>query len=181
MTDQFGAILAGSVILPSNQVVVLTLLQISDLHFGPPYLPDVGGAVLRLAHELGPDAIVICGDLTQRAKREQFAQARAFLDRLPPVPRIVVPGNHDVPLYRIVERWRDPHGLYRKHIHDELDHVQRLKMPRSAPSDCSKSWWRRVLGQRFAARVPHLRVRHPGRASLGSRSAPRHDCRKPRP
>jgi 3',5'-cyclic AMP phosphodiesterase CpdA len=106
--------------------VVLKLLQISDLHFGPPYLPEVGEAVLRLAPTLEPDAIVICGDLTQRAKREQFAQARAFLDRLPPVPRVVVPGNHDVPLYRIAERWRDPHGLYREYIHDELDHVQRL-------------------------------------------------------
>jgi 3',5'-cyclic AMP phosphodiesterase CpdA len=105
---------------------VVTLLQISDLHFGPPYLPDVGEHVLRIAATLEPDAIVVCGDLTQRATREQFAQARAFLDRLPPVPRIVVPGNHDVPLYRILERWRNPHGLYREFIHDKLDHVRAL-------------------------------------------------------
>lgn len=59
-------------------------------------------------------------------KREQFARAREFLDRLPDVPRIVVPGNHDVPLYRIVERFADPHGLYREFIHDETDYVVRL-------------------------------------------------------
>ena len=105
---------------------MLTLLQISDLHFGPPYLPEVGEAVLRIAPTLAPDAVVVCGDLTQRAKREQFVQARAFLDRLPPVPLVVVPGNHDVPLWRVLERWRDPHGLFRKYINDELDHVQRL-------------------------------------------------------
>jgi len=104
----------------------VTLLQISDLHFGPPYLPDVGEHLLQIASALEPDAIVVCGDMTQRAKREQFAQAKAFLDRLPPVPRIVVPGNHDIPLYRILERWRNPHGLYREFIHDELDCVHAL-------------------------------------------------------
>ncbi|MDH3592212.1 MAG: metallophosphoesterase [Planctomycetota bacterium] len=105
---------------------MLKILQISDLHFGPPYLPDVGEAVLRLAPTLGVDVVVVCGDMTQRAKRAQFVEAKAFLDRLPPVPKIFVPGNHDVPLWRIVERFRDPHGLYCEFIHDALDHVYRL-------------------------------------------------------
>ncbi len=105
----------------------MKLLHISDLHFGPPFLPDVGEAVLRLAPTLDADAVVISGDLTQRAKRPQFAEARAFLDRLPAVPQILVPGNHDVPLYRVLERWRDPHGLYREFIQPELDHVVRLE------------------------------------------------------
>jgi len=104
----------------------VTLLQISDLHFGRPYLPDVGEAMLRLAPSVEADAIVACGDFTQRAKREQFAAARALLDRLPDVPRIVVPGNHDVPLYRVVERWKNPHGLYREYFGDQLDSVHHL-------------------------------------------------------
>jgi 3',5'-cyclic AMP phosphodiesterase CpdA len=100
---------------------VLTILHISDLHFGPPYLPVVGEALLQIAPTLKPNLIVASGDFTQRAKREQFEAARAFLDRLPPVPQVVVPGNHDVPLYRIGERLFDPYGLYREFIAPELD------------------------------------------------------------
>ena len=104
----------------------LTLLHISDLHFGPVFVPRVGDALLRAAHTMELDAVVVSGDLTQRAKESQFREARAFLDQLPDVPRLVVPGNHDVPLYRIFERLRDPHGWYRKIISPDLDTVLQL-------------------------------------------------------
>ena len=106
---------------------MLTILHISDLHFGPPYVSRVGDALVRMAPDLAPDVIVASGDFTQRAKGEQFAAARAFLDRLPAVPRVVVPGNHDVPLYRVAERLARPLELYQQHISDELDTV--LKVP----------------------------------------------------
>ncbi|HEX4143307.1 MAG TPA: metallophosphoesterase family protein [Pirellulales bacterium] len=102
---------------------MLTLLQISDLHFGPPYRPEVGDALLRAAADIRPDVIVASGDFTQRAKADQFAAARAFLDRLPAVAQIVVPGNHDIPLYRVYERLVSPYGLYRQYISPELDTV----------------------------------------------------------
>ena len=102
---------------------MVTLLHASDLHFGPPYVPAVGEALLRAAHELRPDAIVVSGDFTQRAKPEQFRVARAYLDRLPSVPIICTPGNHDVPLYRVWERLTRPYQLYREHIDQRLDHV----------------------------------------------------------
>ncbi len=105
---------------------MLTILQISDLHFGPPYTPAVGQALLRSAARLGADVIVASGDFTQRAKAEQFASARAFLDQLPHVPMVVVPGNHDVPLYRVLERILSPYGHYRRHISAELDTVLAL-------------------------------------------------------
>jgi 3',5'-cyclic AMP phosphodiesterase CpdA len=106
---------------------MLTLLHISDLHFGPPFLPLVGDALLRIAPKVHADVIVVSGDLTQRARPEQFAQARAFLERLPDVPKVVVPGNHDVPLYRIFERLFNPHGNYRKYISEQLDAVWRVE------------------------------------------------------
>lgn len=102
---------------------MLTLLHISDLHFGPAYLPRVGDALLRAAVRLAPDIIVASGDFTQRAKRGQYAEARAFLERLPPAPRVVVPGNHDVPLYRVAERLFKPYALYREYISSELNSV----------------------------------------------------------
>ncbi|HEX7118068.1 MAG TPA: metallophosphoesterase [Longimicrobiales bacterium] len=104
---------------------MLTLLHVSDLHFGPPYVPRVGEALLEAAAALEPDIIVASGDFTQRAKESQFEAARRYLDRLPPVPLIVVPGNHDVPLYRVAERIFSPFDLYRQYISGELDTVFR--------------------------------------------------------
>ncbi|REK06775.1 MAG: 3',5'-cyclic-nucleotide phosphodiesterase [Planctomycetota bacterium] len=101
---------------------MLSILHISDLHFGPAYLPAIGEAVLRAAEELRPDIVVASGDFTQRAKQSQYADARAFLDRLPG-PQVVVPGNHDVPLYRVFERIFSPYALYRRYISEELDTV----------------------------------------------------------
>lgn len=107
--------------------MALTLLHISDLHFGPPYVPRVGDALLEIVPTLEIDAIVASGDFTQRAKPEQFAEARDFLDRLPDVPRITVPGNHDIPLWRLHERFFRPRALYKRYIHPRLDEVHRLE------------------------------------------------------
>lgn len=100
---------------------MLTLFHCSDLHFGPAYEPRVGEALLRAAHALAPDIVVASGDFTMRARREQFRAAREFLERMPAVPRVVTPGNHDVPLYRVIERIFRPYALYEEFISAELD------------------------------------------------------------
>jgi 3',5'-cyclic AMP phosphodiesterase CpdA len=99
------------------------ILHISDLHFGPPFVPSVAEALLQTIPSLAPDAIVASGDLTQRAKREQFVECRQFFDRLPDIPLLVIPGNHDVALYRIFERLFKPHALYCEIIHPDLNPV----------------------------------------------------------
>lgn len=101
------------------------LLHISDLHFGPPFLRDRAEAALGLANRRRPDAVVVSGDLTQRAKPEQFEAARRYLDAFE-VPVAVTPGNHDVPLYRVWERIFHPYREYRRHIAAELDTVLRV-------------------------------------------------------
>jgi len=105
---------------------VPSILHISDLHFGPPFVPEMGDALREMAEKLGPDLIVASGDFTQRAKPEQFVWARSFLDTLPGVPRIHVCGNHDVALWRLWERFVHPFDLYREHLDPELDGVLRL-------------------------------------------------------
>ena len=102
---------------------MLTLLHISDLHFGPLYVPIVGEALIHAAHRLRPAVIVASGDFTQRAKPEEFLAARHYLDRLPPATQVLVPGNHDVPLYRMLDRLMAPYALYREHLTEELDAV----------------------------------------------------------
>jgi 3',5'-cyclic AMP phosphodiesterase CpdA len=102
------------------------ILHLSDLHFGSPFLPDRADAVLELAEETGPDLVVVSGDLTQRAKEKQFAAAARYLDRLD-APMVVTPGNHDVPLYRIHERFFTPYRYYRRYVSEELDTVTRVE------------------------------------------------------
>lgn len=96
------------------------ILHISDVHFGPKHLPERSQAVLQLARERRPDLVVVSGDLTQRAKPAQFRDARAFVDALP-APALAVPGNHDVPLYRVWERIFSPYGAYRTHFDAVLE------------------------------------------------------------
>lgn len=105
---------------------MVTLLHASDLHFGPAYDPAAGEALVRFAERARPDAVVLSGDFTQRAKRRQYEQARAYLKRLPPVPLVVTPGNHDVPLYRVWERLFAPYRNYRRSISEALDTVTRV-------------------------------------------------------
>ena len=104
----------------------MKILHVSDLHFGKPYHPEVGQALVRIAPTLAPDLIVASGDFTQRAKVSEYEQARAFLDQLPDKPIVVVPGNHDVPLYRVWERLTQPLGNYRRHICEDLETVHDL-------------------------------------------------------
>jgi 3',5'-cyclic AMP phosphodiesterase CpdA len=96
-----------------------TLVHLSDLHFG-----RVDEALLqplrRRVVEISPHLVVVSGDLTQRARSEQFVQARQFLDTLPQ-PQIVVPGNHDVPLYNVAKRFVSPLKNFRDHITSDLE------------------------------------------------------------
>lgn len=100
------------------------ILHISDLHFGSPFLRDRAEAVVELAREAPPDVLVVSGDLTQRAKREQFEEAASFLERFR-CPVVVTPGNHDVPLYRVWERFLAPYRHYRDCVRQELNTVTR--------------------------------------------------------
>lgn len=100
----------------------MTILHASDLHFGKPHRPEAAAALLELAQEA--DAIVVSGDLTQRAKSAEYRGAGAFLSRLGARrPQVAVPGNHDVPLYRVWERFATPYRKYRRHVAQELDTV----------------------------------------------------------
>lgn len=96
-----------------------TIVHLSDLHFGRLDERIVPPLVERIT-ALSPDLVAVSGDLTQRARRKQFQEARAFLDELRR-PTLVVPGNHDVPLFNIAERLLDPFGGYRRYINPDLE------------------------------------------------------------
>lgn len=95
-----------------------TLVHLSDLHFGR-VDRTIADALAELIARLDPQVVAVSGDLTQRARRWQFRAARVFLDSLPR-PQIVVPGNHDIPLFNLPARFLNPLGGYRRYISDDL-------------------------------------------------------------
>ena len=95
-----------------------TIAHISDLHFGRIDPPVVAGLVADLAGRR-PDVLVVSGDFTQRGRGRQYAQAADYLRRLP-TPQVVVPGNHDIPLYDVIRRFFFPLHRYRKYITKDL-------------------------------------------------------------
>ena len=119
---------------------VRLIAHISDLHFGA----EDPAVVDRLHDSLAthrPDLVIVSGDLTQRARVAQFRAADAFLKRIEAegLPVLVVPGNHDVPLYDIFRRFLAPLSRYCRIIakgrsgwfHDGEIAVLGLHSPRS--------------------------------------------------
>jgi 3',5'-cyclic AMP phosphodiesterase CpdA len=97
------------------------VVHLSDLHFGREDRRVVAELIQEVAG-LAPSLVAVSGDLTQRARRTQFRRARAFLEALP-FPRLVVPGNHDVPLFNVVARLLNPLGGYQRAITSDLEPV----------------------------------------------------------
>lgn len=95
-----------------------TLVHLSDLHFGR-VDETLLQPLLELVARIDPDLVVVSGDLTQRARATEFKAARRFIDALPS-PRIVVPGNHDVPLYNVYQRILRPLEKYQRYITTDL-------------------------------------------------------------
>ncbi len=94
------------------------IVHISDIHFGTANA-SVVARLIEKTNEIGPDLIVVSGDITQRARKIQFAEARHFLDQLPG-PQIVVPGNHDVPLFNVLRRFGSPLANYKRFITSDM-------------------------------------------------------------
>lgn len=85
---------------------------LADLHFGtvPMGLADALRDDLANAQ---PDVVVVAGDLTMRSRRHEFSEVKAWLATLP-APLMLLPGNHDLPVWNIFERFTSPFARYAK-------------------------------------------------------------------
>ncbi|GGI92137.1 metallophosphoesterase family protein [Legionella impletisoli] len=92
----------------------MKIIHISDLHFGA-HNETIKEHFLIEMSMLSPDLIIISGDLTQRAKKEQFKALSKFIKALP-APVLAVPGNHDIPLWNGLSRLLNPFKDYHKRI-----------------------------------------------------------------
>jgi 3',5'-cyclic AMP phosphodiesterase CpdA len=130
------------------------LLHISDTHFGTEQAPVVQ-ALVRLAQASRPDVLVLSGDITQRAKREQFRDARAFCDSLGIPLRLTLPGNHDISLLNVFDRVVHPYEDYLREFGPELE--PRLDTPELCVIGVKTTRrWRHKNGQVSAAQVEEV-------------------------
>jgi 3',5'-cyclic AMP phosphodiesterase CpdA len=73
-----------------------TIAQISDLHCGGPhFVPNLLERAIAEINELEPEIVICSGDLTTFGFKEEYQQARAYLDRIECQSVVVIPGNHD--------------------------------------------------------------------------------------
>lgn len=94
------------------------IAHISDLHFGK--VDNILADKLKEdLNSIKPNLLVISGDLTQRARTNQYIQAKEYLEKLPK-PQLVIPGNHDIPLFDLFSRFFFPLTRYKKYITENL-------------------------------------------------------------
>jgi 3',5'-cyclic AMP phosphodiesterase CpdA len=87
-------------------LILKNIVHISDLHFGT-VEKNIEDGIISDINNLAPDLLIVSGDLTQRARKSQYRKAKNFLDRLN-YRKIVIPGNHDIPLFNIFARFVFP-------------------------------------------------------------------------
>ncbi|WP_448664747.1 metallophosphoesterase family protein [Sphingomonas sp. CJ20] len=85
--------------------------HVSDVHFGREDREAVDWFG-RVVAEEQPDAIIMTGDLTMRARASEFAAAGAWLESLKR-PVTVEVGNHDLPYFNPWARLVAPYKRYR--------------------------------------------------------------------
>ncbi|UZW55333.1 metallophosphoesterase [Sphingobium sp. JS3065] len=97
------------------------IAHLSDMHFGA-HDPRIVAAAEAWMQQNQPDLVVVSGDFTQRARRDQFRQASAWINRLRAagLQLLVVPGNHDVPLHNLAQRFGAPLRRYKRTISNDL-------------------------------------------------------------
>lgn len=91
---------------------MIRLFHVSDIHFGKEDVEAIDWFKACVTDER-PDAVIMTGDLTMRARSREFEAAGEWLAGLG-VPVTVEVGNHDLPYYNPFARLAQPYRRYRK-------------------------------------------------------------------
>lgn len=86
------------------------LFHVSDIHFGAEDRAAIAWFASTV-HAEQPDAVIVTGDLTMRARHAEFAAATTWLEGLGR-PVTVEVGNHDLPYFNPVARFLQPYARY---------------------------------------------------------------------
>ncbi len=73
----------------------MIIVQLSDLHVGSQFQPEVFETVVKEVNELNPDVIVITGDLTNQGLMKEYEKCKSLLTKFNTKKIIFISGNHD--------------------------------------------------------------------------------------
>lgn len=73
----------------------MIIVQMSDLHVGAQFQPEVFERVIDEVNEISPDAIVITGDLTNEGLIKEYERCKELIARFKCKKIITMSGNHD--------------------------------------------------------------------------------------
>ena len=73
----------------------MIIVQLSDLHVGSQFLPEVFETVVKEVNEINPDVIVITGDLTNEGLMKEYEKCKSLLTKFNTKKIISISGNHD--------------------------------------------------------------------------------------
>lgn len=147
---------------------MVTVLHLSDPHFGTER-EAVLQALLRHVQQDRPEVLILSGDITQRARRRQFRQARLFVDSLGIASCLAIPGNHDIPLFNLAARVLHPYANYCREFGADLEPeletdtllvltVNTTRPHRHKDGEVSLRQIERVTQRLRAARTEQLRI-----------------------
>lgn len=146
------------------------LFHVSDLHFGREDKSALSWFAATVRNER-PDAVIVTGDLTMRARSHEFQAAEAWLAALG-VPVTIEPGNHDLPYFNPFARLLHPYRRVRRverAIERPLDvpGVWLVPLETTARMQWRLNWSRgRVAEGRLERAVRKLRERRPGDVAI---------------
>ena len=126
-------------------------MHLSDLHFGA-HDAEVCTAVQRLAQRLRVDMVVVSGDLTQRATAAQFELAARFLQGLHARSTLVLPGNHDLPLFAWWMRWGRSYERFARQFGLDQEPVRQMGSFHVVGVNTTRPW-RHERGSLSAAQI----------------------------
>ena len=89
---------------------MIRLFHVSDVHFGREDKAAVAWFDALVAAEQ-PDAVVMTGDLTMRARASEFEAGLDWLQSLGRPVTLEV-GNHDLPYFNLIDRFFRPYHRY---------------------------------------------------------------------
>lgn len=77
-------------------IKIIQIVHLSDIHFSDAYfVPEIADSMVESINRLGPDIVVITGDLTENGFSAEYEGVKQYIDRIKCENKVLVPGNHD--------------------------------------------------------------------------------------
>lgn len=136
--------------------MTITLFHASDLHFGAEDRAALDWFAACVTADR-PDAIIITGDITMRARSREFAAAGEWLGGLA-APVTVEIGNHDMPYINLIERFVRPYRRYGRMeamVEAEIDlpGLAIIPLHTTAPAQLRLNWSKGIVTRASLART----------------------------